>query len=509
MLLSRLRPPPSTSRALRSFTSHSLTPRRSDQKRPLRIPRVLELSPQQPEPGSSNPDSTAHALHHANPKDNSLLSPVYVPEDPNGVLKEQHPASSLLANSAVVIQRQLELINVMIGFEQANRYTIMDPQGNHIGFMAEQEHGLTNLMARQWFRTHRSFTTHVFDKYGKEVLRFHRPFSWISSRIRVYDSIGPASLEHTASNTLHGSSPSYLSTDVNKNQVQASPLTLSDMRIIGEAQQQWAPLRRKYNLFLYHEPPNQETSLGSPQQMPEDISAFQQLQVSQASQNGGHYVQFAYVNEPFLSWDFSLFSATTKLIGSVNRNWAGIGREMFTDTGVYALRMDAAGLAEEPGHLVSHTGQDKSLAYDDSRIGMTLDQRAVMLATAISVDFDYFSRHSGGGGLGLPLWLPGEAAAEGGTGGAAGGASEAGAATRGVSTGAGESAAAGAGALAGYEAMRDRHQLSDDNLPPSSPEEKAERDRNGKDGWNNGNGGGDEEDGDNGGFDFDDFFGDD
>ena len=57
------------------------------------------------------------------------------------------------------------------GFEQANRYVIMDPQGNHIGYMAERELGIRNMMARQWFRTHRSFTTHVFDRNEVEVLR--------------------------------------------------------------------------------------------------------------------------------------------------------------------------------------------------------------------------------------------------------------------------------------------------------------------------------------------------
>jgi isopentenyldiphosphate isomerase len=57
------------------------------------------------------------------------------------------------------------------GFEQANKYVIMDAQGNHIGYMAEQEKGMANAMARQWFRTHRSFVTHVFDKHENEVLR--------------------------------------------------------------------------------------------------------------------------------------------------------------------------------------------------------------------------------------------------------------------------------------------------------------------------------------------------
>jgi hypothetical protein len=47
----------------------------------------------------------------------------------------------------------------------------MDANGNHIGYMAEQEKGMANMMARQWFRTHRSFVTHVFDRHENEVLR--------------------------------------------------------------------------------------------------------------------------------------------------------------------------------------------------------------------------------------------------------------------------------------------------------------------------------------------------
>ena len=51
----------------------------------------------------------------------------------------------------------------------------MDAQGNHIGYMAEQEKGIANAMARQWFRTHRSFVTHVFDRNESEVLRVGEP----------------------------------------------------------------------------------------------------------------------------------------------------------------------------------------------------------------------------------------------------------------------------------------------------------------------------------------------
>lgn len=40
-----------------------------------------------------------------------------------------------------------------------------------MGFIAEEELGISKIIARQWFRTHRAFTAHVFDKDEKEVLR--------------------------------------------------------------------------------------------------------------------------------------------------------------------------------------------------------------------------------------------------------------------------------------------------------------------------------------------------
>ena len=181
------------------------------------------------------------------------------------------------------------------------------------------------------------------------------------------------------------------------------------MRIIGEAQQQWAPLRRKYNLFAHRQSQDSGATSGSPQYLPanQPLSNSQQLDLTPYNSEG-RFDQFAYVDEPFLSWDFSLLSNDGSLIGSVNRNFAGFGREIFTDTGVYALRMDSVGLAQEPTHLISQTGQQSVGFQNPNDSGMTLDQRAVMLATAVSIDFDYFSRKSGSGGMGfMPLWFPG------------------------------------------------------------------------------------------------------
>jgi hypothetical protein len=355
----------------------------------------------------------------------------------------------LLDNSTLIIQRQLEMMNVLMGFEQANRYVIMDPHGNHIGYLAEQEHGIGNAVARQMLKTHRSFTTHVFDKEEKEVLRFHRPFSWINSRIRIYDAVGQ-NAAYTSSNSLQGTSAGSI---VSQTSANISSIPLRDMRIIGAAEQEWAPLRRKYNMFLARNLEDNPAAPSTPHIASGDLplSSSKAVAVVDGDTREVSMLQFARVDEPFLSLDFNLKSEDSRLIGSVNRKFGGFAREIFTDTGVYALRMDSAGTSEsEP---VS---------------GMTLDQRAVMLATAVSIDFDYFSRHSSSSAGGMwPLWMPwvggggeaagGAAAGEAGAGavgavGESGIASEASAAARGL--GSAEGVATGAGAMAGYEAMQ-------------------------------------------------------
>lgn len=70
----------------------------------------------------------------------------------------------------------------------------------------------------------------------------------------------------------------------------------------------------------------------------------------------------------------------------MDRNWVGLGRELFTDTGVYILKMDGSAFEMDP-----------SVQEPISSAPLTLDQRAVLLGTAVSIDFDYFSRHSRSG----------------------------------------------------------------------------------------------------------------
>lgn len=127
--------------------------------------------------------------------------------------------------------------------------------------------------------------------------------------------------------------------------------------IIGESKQQWHLWRRRYNLFLY--------------------------------QGDDSYDQFGVVDAPILSFTFNVQDEQNRLIGAVDRNWVGLGRELFTDTGVYILKMDPSTFNIDSNYQIN----PEYLAPQ----AMSLDQRAVLLATAVSIDFDYFSRHSGSG----------------------------------------------------------------------------------------------------------------
>ncbi|WRT69687.1 uncharacterized protein IL334_006677 [Kwoniella shivajii] len=262
--------------------------------------------------------------------------PINIPPDPQGILKDNHAAREILGHESLVIVRQLEMLNVFMGFEQANRYAIHSPDGQHVGFLAEEEQTIISAISRQALRTHRPFRAVIMDKHGKPILWVRRPFAFINSRIFVHAEEG------------------------------------SEGKLVGEAQQQWHPWRRRYNLFQTRE---EET-----------------------------FKQFAKVDSGFLAWDFWLKDRDDRLVASINRNFRGLGRELFTDTGQYVIRFDAAGteLNLPPGSNINVQGQSLILP-EGKEGGLTLDQRAMTLATAVSIDFDYFSRHSGSGGMGFPF----------------------------------------------------------------------------------------------------------
>ncbi|ORX71811.1 Scramblase [Linderina pennispora] len=216
------------------------------------------------------------------------------------------------------------MLNILLSYEQANRYALMDSQSNPVGFMLEHRTFAHELM-RQAFRLHRPFKVDIVDLNGHLVMRAERKFSLVNSRVTISDHSG---------------------------------------KVIGESQQEWHLWRRRYDLFT-------ETAAGSERQ------------------------QFARVDAPFLSWDFPMVDQSGEVMAGVFRDFAGIGMELFSDYGLYAICFDKLALAQRyQGEAASPQMADRDL---------NLDERAAVLAAAISIDFDYFSRHSrmGGGGFGF------------------------------------------------------------------------------------------------------------
>ncbi|CAK9325050.1 unnamed protein product [Citrullus colocynthis] len=233
---------------------------------------------------------------------------------------EEVQVAPLLARSNLLITRDIEWANLVLGFEQENRYAIVDvcyPQ-SPVGFIREQ----SNIIARQLLRLRRPFVAYITDAMGNEFFRVRRPFWWLTSSI--YAEI--------------------------------------DGKEIGVVHRRWHLWRRVYDLYLGNK-------------------------------------QFAVVENPgFWNWTFTLKDIDGKVLAEVDRDWRGFGFEIFTDAGQYVIRFGAS----DP---VSRTGPARGVQELEVARPLTLSERAVALALAVSLDNDYFSRH---GGWGLPFIDVGE-----------------------------------------------------------------------------------------------------
>ncbi|KFK39072.1 hypothetical protein AALP_AA3G197100 [Arabis alpina] len=228
--------------------------------------------------------------------------------------------ANLLARSNLLITRDIEWANLVLGIEQENRYCVVDvcyPQAP-VGSIREK----SNLLARQLLRIRRPFVASITDALGNELFRVRRPFWWITSSI--YAEI--------------------------------------DGEEIGVVHQRWHLWRRIYDLYLGNQ-------------------------------------QFAVVENPgFWDWTFTVKDADGEVLAQIDRDWRGFGFEIFTDAGQYVIRFGKSDAA-------SKTGPAKMVEELEVKRPLTLSERAVALALAISLDNDYFSRH---GGWGIPFMAVGE-----------------------------------------------------------------------------------------------------
>uniref|UniRef100_A0A453CVI7 Phospholipid scramblase n=1 Tax=Aegilops tauschii subsp. strangulata TaxID=200361 RepID=A0A453CVI7_AEGTS len=106
--------------------------------------------------------------------------------------------------------------------------------------------------------------------------------------------------------------------------------------------------------------------------------------------------QFAVVENPgFWNWTFTLIDEDENVLAQIDRNWRGIGFELFTDAGQYAIRFGDDGQS-------SRLGLGSDIEELNVVRPLSLPERAVALALAVSLDSDYFSRR---GGWGLPFLI--------------------------------------------------------------------------------------------------------
>ncbi|TKY87500.1 hypothetical protein EX895_003514 [Sporisorium graminicola] len=332
---------------------------------------MVGSEPAQTSNGQEMESRSSEEVAHANPPtDPSVHVSAVVPHEPRDVLQASHfeGATRLLSQSALVVTREVEMMNIFLGFEQANKYSIHAPSGELVGYLAEEEQGLLGgALQRQLLRTHRPFRATVMDASGKPVLMIRRPFTWINSTAHIYAVRSDYPVGYGAPQD-------------------------SDLELIGEVQQRWHLYRRRYELFLRR---------------------------TNEDEGGDNFVQFAQIDAGFLSWTFLMQDADSKLVGAIDRNFRGFGREIFTDTGQYVLRFDSVGetamtdarlsapAATESQSKPTGIAEGMELVQSHGTRPLTLDERAVALATAVSIDFDYFSRHSEGmhGGGGMFPWF--------------------------------------------------------------------------------------------------------
>ncbi|KAJ3112471.1 hypothetical protein HDU96_004518 [Phlyctochytrium bullatum] len=108
------------------------------------------------------------------------------PEEDERVLTTSMGAASVLMHPCLLVGRQLEMMNVLIGYEQANKYAIKDVLGNNVGFIAEEDTKFTGAILRQVMRTRRALNAVILDRLGNVVLKIHRPVKWFfNSSIKV------------------------------------------------------------------------------------------------------------------------------------------------------------------------------------------------------------------------------------------------------------------------------------------------------------------------------------
>ena len=119
----------------------------------------------------------------------AAVAPVVADDDADAVARLE--SSSLASARSLVCLRDVEWANVVLGFEQANRYTLADGDtGAPAALLAEETASVGSAVARQLLRARRSFTATLMDADGGVLARVRRPLYAINSTTTIEDAAG-------------------------------------------------------------------------------------------------------------------------------------------------------------------------------------------------------------------------------------------------------------------------------------------------------------------------------
>ncbi|KAF7667073.1 hypothetical protein LDENG_00079400 [Lucifuga dentata] len=120
----------------------------------------------------------------------------------------------------LLIKQKVELVEALVGFESNNKYEIRNSMGQNVFYAVEEN----DCLSRQCCGPMRSFTIHVLDNFGQEVITVTRPLKCMSCFF-------PCCLQE-----LEVQSPPDVDFEI---------LTMDEVSKIGKISKQWTGLLRE------------------------------------------------------------------------------------------------------------------------------------------------------------------------------------------------------------------------------------------------------------------------
>jgi uncharacterized protein YxjI len=205
----------------------------------------------------------------------------------------QPALKKILETENVVVQQIKEMLEIFTGWETKNKYQIMTPEGQELGFMAEIGPGFMATALRLILKSHRPLEIEVTDPSRQLILKLSRAFFFFFSDLDVTDGEG---------------------------------------KKCGVVKRRFGFIYKKYDLV---------------------------------DQSGNI---FARVKSPLWKlWSFPIRDKHDQEVGMISKKWGGLLTEVFTDADKFFVQFPTQ---------------------------FTPEQKAVVFASAISIDMDFFDNNN-------------------------------------------------------------------------------------------------------------------